>query len=409
MGLDFYRRAVELQKKYAVAGQEVSNSLQTNALLLDSAEWCRFLHENRFLVGISIDGPQELHDYYRRDLGGHGTWERVMRAIDRCKEHKVEFNTLTLVNRLTADHPDEVFDFLIGLGVRYLQFIPCVELEPQAADRGGQLLTHDRPVKSQELAPEAPEVLEATATGGSLKAEGLGDGGAADAQSRLSASPPCVEGVPPSNRGQDARDTTAVQPGPESEGPLGGRTPGLGAGVWNIAEFSVTPQQYGAFLCRVFDRWVQFGPQRLSIRDFDSILGYCLSGHHTICTFDRQCSQYLVIEHTGDVFPCDFFVEPRWRLGNIFETPLDQLAAGAQKKAFARLKQGLTNKCLVCRYLALCRGGCLKDRVPAAPGAAAPSYFCESYRRFLDYALPRFQQLAAQIRTGALVRPPQLT
>jgi uncharacterized protein len=378
MGLDFYRRAVELQKQYGVAGQEVGNSLQTNALLLDNPEWCRFLHENKFLVGISIDGPQELHDHYRLDLGGHGTWERVMRAIDRCKEHKVEFNTLTLVNHLTADHPDEVFDFLMGLGVRYLQFIPCVELELQTA-------------------------------GGSLKAEGLGDGGTTNAQSHRPAGPPCVEGVPPSNRGQDARDTTAVRPGLGTVGPLCSRASELEAAARRVAEFSVTPRQYGDFLCRIFDRWVQFGPQRLSIRDFDSLLGYCLTGHHTICTFDRQCSQYLVIEHTGDVFPCDFFVEPRWRLGNIFETPLDQLAAGAQKKAFARLKQSLSNKCLVCRYLALCRGACMKDRVTVAPGGAAQSYFCESYRQFLDHALPRFHQLAAQIRTGALVRPPQLT
>ena len=171
MGLDFYKRAVELQKKYGITGQEVGNALQTNALLLNDAEWGRFLHENKFLVGISIDGPKELHDHYRLDLGGHGTWDRVMRAIDCCKEHQVEFNTLTLVNHLTADHPDEVFDFLIDLGVRYLQFIPCVEVDPQT----GQ-----------------------------------------------------------------------------------------------IAEFSVTPKQYGDFQCRIFDRWMQFGPQRLSIRDFDS-------------------------------------------------------------------------------------------------------------------------------------------
>jgi len=310
MGLDFYQRAVELQKMYGIAGQEVGNSLQTNALLLDNADWCRFLHENKFLVGISIDGPKELHDHYRLDLGGHGTWERVMRAIECCKEHKVEFNTLTLVNHLTADHPDEIFDFLIGLGVRYLQFIPCVELDPQ--------------------------------TGG-------------------------------------------------------------------IAGFSVAPKQYGDFLCRVFDRWLAFGPQRLSIRDFDSILSHYVGGHHTICTFDRQCSQYIVIEHTGDVFPCDFFVEPKWRLGNLFETPMEHLAAGAQKKAFARRKQNLTNKCLVCRHLALCRGGCLKDRLPyGAEGGAGPSYFCESYRQFFDYTVPRFQQLAAQIRSGSLVRPPRL-
>ncbi len=330
MGLDFYQRAVELQKKYGVSGQEVGNSLQTNALLLDNADWCRFLHESQFLVGISIDGPKELHDHYRLDLGGHGTWDRVMRAIERCKEHQVEFNTLTLINHLTADHPDEVFDFLIGLGVRYLQFIPCVEVDPQTG---------------------------------------------------------------------------------------------------RIAKFSVSPKQYGDFLCRIFDRWMEFGPQNLSIRDFDSTLSYCISGHPTICTFDRQCSQYIVVEHSGDVFPCDFFVEPKWRLGNPLETPIEQLAACAQKKTFARQKQHLANKCLVCRHLALCRGGCMKDRTPfvgwAVPtnstnclpgtnGGHSPpytceSYFCESYRQFFDYALPRFLQVAAQIRSGALVRPRQLT
>lgn len=311
MGLDFFKRAVELQRRYGVAGQEVGNSIQTNAVLLDSAPWCRFLHESRFLVGVSIDGPKELHDPYRLDLGGHGTWDCVMAAMGRMKEFGVEYNTLTLVNRLTADHPDEVFDFLVGLGMRYLQFIPCVEVHPQS----GQ-----------------------------------------------------------------------------------------------VAGFSVTPKQYGDFLCRVFDRWTEFGPDKLSIRDFDSLLSHCIGGRHTICTFDRQCSQYIVVEHQGDVFPCDFFVEPKWRLGSIFETPIDQLAACAEKKAFARMKTNLANKCLVCRHLAICRGGCLKDRAPFdSNNYGRESYFCESYRQFFDYALPRCLHVAAQIRAGALVRPAQLT
>ena len=318
MGLDFYRKAVEWQAKYGVSGQEVGNSLQTNAILLDDDEWGRFLHEANFLVGISIDGPRELHDRYRLDLGGHGTCDRVMRAIDCCKRHDVEFNTLTLVNDLTAEYPDEVFDFLLDLGVRYMQFIPCVEVDPQT----GQ-----------------------------------------------------------------------------------------------IAAFSVSPKQYGEFLCRIFDRWLAVGPEKLSIRDFDSLLSYCMAGRHTICTFDRQCSQYIVIEHTGDVFPCDFFVEPQWKLGNICETPIQELAASAKKKAFARKKQNLCNKCLVCRHLAVCRGGCMKDRAPCGEGGmlslqdnhGRPSYFCESYQRFFDYALPRLMQVAAKIRSGALVRPQQLT
>ena len=310
MGLDFYKKAVELQTKYGVSGQEVGNSLQTNAILLNNADWGRFLHEAKFLVGVSIDGPKELHDFYRLDLGGHGTWDRVMAAIACCKEHQVEFNTLSLVNNLTGDHPDEVFDFLVELDVRYLQFIPCVEVDP--------------------------------ATG-------------------------------------------------------------------EIADFSVSPEQYGDFLCRVFDRWLEVGPQKLSIRDFDSILNYCVGGHHSICTFDRQCSQYIVIEHTGEVFPCDFFVDPKWRLGNIFETPIEKIAACAKKRAFARKKQNLCNKCLICRHLEICRGGCMKDRAPFDKhNYGRESYFCESYRKFFDYALPRFMQLAAQIRAGSLVRRPEL-
>jgi len=305
MGLDFYKRAVELQRKYGVSGRQVGNSLQTNAVLLDN-EWCRFLRQADFLVGISIDGPKQYHDYYRLDHSGAGTFDRVMKALDKCKEHKVEFNTLTLLNNLNVEHPEELFDFLVGQGVKYLQFIPCVEVDPAAG---------------------------------------------------------------------------------------------------RIADFSITPEQYGRFLCRLFDRWYEYGPTKVSIRDFDSILSYHLTGRHTICTFDRQCSQYIVIEHTGDVFCCDFFVEPKWRLGNICETPVEKLAASAKKRAFARAKQNLCNKCLTCRYLSICRGGCMKDRAPFDPeGLGRESYFCEAYRQFFDHALPRFAQIAASVNAGAPVQ-----
>ena len=314
MGLDFYKKVVELQKKYGSPGQQVGNSLQTNAILLDD-KWCRFLHENNFLVGISIDGPKELHDYYRLDFSGSGSFDRVMRAFENCKKYKVEFNTLTLLNNRNADHPDQLFDFLIDNGVKFLQFIPCVEVD--------------------------------SATG-------------------------------------------------------------------KVADFSITPAQYGQFLCRIFDRWYEYGPTKLSIRDFDSILSYYVAGRHTICTFDNQCSQYIVIEHSGDAFTCDFFVEPRWRLGNILETPIEKLAAGSKKRTFARAKRNLCNKCLVCRHLAICRGGCMKDRIPKVCHSELPpchserseesaqsfgkeSYFCESYKCFFDYTIPRFTQIAAEI------------
>ena len=304
MGLEFYRKAVELQKKYGSPGQAVSNALQTNAILLDE-QWCRFLRDNKFLVGISIDGPKEFHDYYRIDHSGRGTYDKVMKAIQACRHYKVEFNLLVLVSNRNADHPDELFDFLIGLGTKYLQFIPCVELDP--------------------------------ATG-------------------------------------------------------------------KVADFSITPEQYGRFLCRIFDRWHDYGPQNLSIRDFDSILSYCLGGRHTICTFDKQCSQYIVVEHDGDCFPCDFFVEPKWRLGNIFETPIEKLAASAKKRDFARAKKNLCNKCLLCKHLDLCRGGCLKDKSALGEDWKTESYFCEGYKRFFDYTMPRFMQIAAAVNAGSTVK-----
>jgi len=320
MGLDFYKKVVELQAKYGAAGQKVGNSLQTNAILLND-RWCQFLHDNKFLVGISIDGPRELHDYYRLDHSGAGSFDKVIGAIENCKEYKVAFNTLTLLNNKNVEHPEQVFDFLVGLGVKFLQFIPCVEID--------------------------------AATG-------------------------------------------------------------------KIADFSITPGQYGDFLCRLFDHWYQFGLKEVSVRDFDSMLSYCVSGRHTVCTFDRQCTQYIVVEHNGDVFCCDFFVEPRWRLGNIFEMPIEKLASDGKKRAFARAKQNLSNKCLVCRHLALCRGGCMKDRLSgichSEPFASledklreesplisqknnfcCESYFCESYKRFFDYTMPRFMQIAAAI------------
>jgi len=298
MGLDFYKKVVELQKKYAGPDQKVSNALQTNAILLDE-KWCRFLHDNNFLVGISIDGPKEFHDYYRLDHSWAGTFKRVIRAIQNCKKYNVEFNTLTLLNNKNVAHPDELFDFFVENKITYLQFIPCVELDP--------------------------------ATG-------------------------------------------------------------------EIAEFSITPQQYGEFLCKLFDRWYEFSREKISIRDFDSVLSYCITGRHTICTFEKQCSQYIVIEHTGDAFCCDFFVEPKWRLGNILKTPIEKLTSSEKKRTFARLKQNLSNKCLLCRHLDICRGGCMKDRAPFDKDSfGRESYFCEGYKRFFDYTMPRFMQLAAAI------------
>jgi uncharacterized protein len=171
-----------------------------------------------------------------------------------------------------------------------------------------------------------------------------------------------------------------------------------------IADFSITPAQYGQFLCRIFDRWYDYGPEKLNIRDFDSLVTYFVCGKHTICTYSRQCAGFVVVEHAGDCFVCEFFVEPKWRLGNILETPLEKLAAGSKKRSFARAKQNLSNKCLLCKYLDICRGGCMKDRVRLNGDQSRESYFCQSYKQFFDYTIPRFIQIAAAIEAGSAAR-----
>ena len=304
MGVDFFESAVQLQKEYGREGQQVSNTLQTNGLLLDE-RWCRFFHDNNFLLGISIDGPREFHDYYRVDHSGCGTFDRVIRAIENCRNHQVEFNALILLNNRNVEHTDELFDFLIGNDITYLQFIPCIETDP-------------------------------------------------------------ATGAP--------------------------------------ADFSITPNQYGDFLCRLFDRWYDYGTEKLNIREFDSLVTYLVMGSHTICTYSKQCAGFVVIEHNGDAFCCEFFVEPKWRLGNILETPLEKLASSANKRAFAREKQNLPGKCLVCRYLDICRGGCMKDRVRWNDNLNRESYFCEGYKQFFDYTMPRFMQIAAAIKNGSADR-----
>ena len=305
MGLEFYRKAVELQKKYGKAGQQVSNKMQTNGVLLGE-NWCRFLRENKFLLGISIDGPKEFHDRYRLDHSGAPTFERVMRGIENCKKNGVEFSTLIVLSNANVEHADELFAFVVENDLTFLQFIPCVERDP--------------------------------ATGGPT-------------------------------------------------------------------DFSITPKQYGDFLCRMFDLWFDYGPEKLNIRDFDSLVTYYVMGEATMCTYSKQCGGFVVIEHNGDAYCCEFFVEPNWRLGNILETPLEELAASGRKRAFARDKQKLCSRCLLCSYLDICRGGCVKDRIRiVGAGPESPSYFCEAYKQFFDHTMPRFMEIAAGVESGKIGR-----
>jgi len=301
MGLDFYKQVIQLQQQLGKEGQAVSNALQTNAIALND-QWCSFLGDYKWLVGISLDGPKKYHDHYRLDKSGKGTFDRVIAAIEKCKKHKVQFNILVLLNNKNVTAPDELFDFFTSMNIKFLQFVPCVEKDPQ--------------------------------TNG-------------------------------------------------------------------VADYSITPQQYGRFICRIFDRWIDYGPEKVSIRIFDSLMNYAIHSRHTNCTFGQKCGDYLVVEHNGDVFCCDFFVDNDHRLGSLLEIPLEKLFFSDIKRKFAQRKAKLNNKCIICRHNAVCRGGCPKDRLIQNDSFGDVNYLCDSYRAIFDHCLPRLQQIAFNVANNA--------
>jgi len=310
MGIDFFRRAVEAETRYARAGQRVSNSLQTNGLLIDE-EWCRFLRENGFLVGLSLDGPRELHDAYRRDKAGASVFDRVVRAARLMRELGVEFNILATVNAANSPHPLEVYRFFRDeLGARYLQLIPIVERENETGDQEGTQLT----------------------------------------------------------------------------------------------ERSVEPAAYGRFLIAIFDEWVRRDVGSMFVTFFDSVLAAYVYGESTVCALRRECGEALALEHTGDLYACDHFVEPRHLLGNIMSEPvgLAGLVASEKQRAFGRAKQAILPRvCRECRFLFVCNGECPKNRVLVAPdGEPGLNWLCEGLKAFFAHTEGPMREMAGLIARG---------
>lgn len=308
MGLDFFRRSVEVQKKYAPPDTRIENTFQTNGVLLDDA-WCRFFHDNDFLVGLSMDGPRDLHDVYRCDRGGRGTFDRVFRAARLLQKHHVAFNILCTVNRTNADHPLEVYRFFRDeLRTPYVQFIPIVERENE----------------------------------------------------------------------------TGFQEG------------------YTVTDRSVRPDQWGRFLIAVFDEWVGRDVGRMFVLNFDGALAGWLGMAGTVCIFGPTCGLGVALEHNGDLYSCDHFVEPAYYLGNILKTPLIDLVHSGKQQTFGRDKRDtLPRSCLECDYLHICNGECPKNRFVKAPdGEAGLNYLCKGYRDFFVHADPSMRIMADLIRKG---------
>ncbi|MBO4802086.1 MAG: anaerobic sulfatase-maturation protein [Bacteroidaceae bacterium] len=313
--IGFYRKALALQRQYA-GGHLIDNCLQTNGTLL-TEEWCRFFRENNWLIGISIDGPQELHDEYRRARGHQPSFHRVMRGIELLEKHGVEWNVMGVVNDFNADYPLDVYHFYKEIGARYIQFTPIVERLQQHAD-------------GRHLA--APSVLFSS------------------------------PGVP--------------------VGSADGSSP--------MAPFSVTPAQYAHFTCSIFDEWVRQDVGEVFVQLFDATLARWMDQQPGVCSMAETCGHAAALEHNGDLYACDHFVFPEYRLGNIHQDSITSMMYSPRQRAFGAAKRdSLPHQCQQCQWRFACNGGCPKDRfVPTGSGQPPVNYLCEAYRTFFQHVAP---------------------
>ena len=306
MGLAFFRRSIELEKKYQRPGTTITNTIQTNGTLINE-DWCSFFKANHFLVGLSIDGPKELHDFYRVDKGGHGTFDRVVRAAKLMQRFDVDFNILTTVNAHNANYPLEVYKFLRDeLKVKFIQFIPIVELETQI---------------------------------------GL----------------------------QESDEVTSR---------------------------SITAEQWGHFLITVFDEWVRHDVGEVFVQMFDSALASWYGVNPGLCIFAKKCGNALALEHNGDLYSCDHFVDPDYLLGNILNDPLAELVTSQKQQKFGDDKYDtLPDYCLRCEVRFACNGECPKNRFIKTPAEQAGlNYLCEGYRAFFNHIDQPMRFMALKLR-----------
>ncbi|MBI3876474.1 MAG: anaerobic sulfatase maturase [Verrucomicrobia bacterium] len=356
MGVEFFRKAVALQKQFA-DGKKISNTLQTNATLLDD-EWCTFLAENQFLTGVSVDGPRELHDAYRVDKQQRPTFDAVMRGVELLKKHKAEFNTLTVVNRLNSQQPLKVYHFLKELGSRYLQFIPLVERPP------------DETAKSLGLDRAGPPELKR-------------------GRRREATDDQCTRGTP--------HPTLAPS---EGERVPEGRERGS-----PVTEWSVDSKQFGEFLVQIFEEWVVRDVGRTFVQLFDVTLSNWMGLGSAMCIFSERCGRALALEHDGGVFSCDHYVYPHFKLGNLMNASLGDLVNSPAQQKFGNDKADTLPKyCRECEVRFACHGECPKHRFITTPdGEPGLNYLCAGYKRFFNHVEPYMIAMAQLIQAG---RPP---
>ena len=307
MGLDFFRRSMEVIRD-AGAGKQIEVTLQTNGVLIDD-EWCRFLHDNNFLVGLSIDGPKAMHDAYRRDKVGKSVFDRVIESAMLMQKYNVEFNVLCTVNALNSQHPLEIYRFFRDeLKTPFIQFIPIVERDNQTGNQQGNRIT----------------------------------------------------------------------------------------------ERSVDSLQYGRFLNEIFDEWVRNDVGSMFVQFFDGVLASYVRGYSSLCILSPRCGEGVALEHNGDLYSCDHYVEPQYFLGNITQTPLVELVSGEKQRSFGNAKSDLLpNYCKKCEFLFTCYGECPKNRVLMIPaGEEGLNWLCSGLKAFFSHSKFYMQLMATLLRQG---------
>lgn len=308
--VSFYKRALELQRYYA-GGRQIDNCIQTNGTLI-TEEWCKFFKENNFLVGVSIDGPQEFHDEYRKTASGGPSFQKVMKGIQLLNKYGVEWNALAVVNDFNAEYPLDFYHFFKEIGCHFIQFTPIVERKVNRPD-------------------------------GLTLAPGMEEGG-------------------------------------------------------GLLDFSVTPEQWGNFLCEIFDEWVWNDVGDYYIQLFDATLANWVGQVPGVCTMAEECGHAGVMEYNGDVYSCDHFVFPEYRLGNLGERSLYELMNSEKQKEFAKnKKKRLPQQCLECEFLFACHGECPKNRfVKDEYGNPGLNYLCKGYKMFFDHVAPYMDFMKAE-------------
>ena len=316
--IDFYRKALSLQQKYA-GGRRIDNVIQTNGTLLTD-ECCEFFAQNHWLVGISIDGPQPDHDHYRLTAAGKPSWQKVMQGIKLLKKHGVEWNAMAVVNAYNVNHPLEFYRFFKENGCQFLQFTPIVERQ---------------------------------------------------------------------TRHEDGRTLASLAD--KNEIPL--------------SEASVTPEQWGYFLCAIFDEWVRKDVGKIFVEIFDCTLANWMGVSPGICAYSKECGHAGVMEHNGDVYSCDHFVFPEYKLGNIRDHSLIDMLYGEQQQEFSRLKHSsLPRQCKECDMEFACHGECPKNRfMKDKYGDSGLNYLCPGYYHYYQHVAPYMDYMKQELMSQ---RPP---